>query len=85
MLLDMKDIDAAVLRCLIERIGAADKWSGGLVAGASASAFNKAHHLGNHELIGVGHSYFGVKDQAAVIDNVFANISSVKQRAGNCA
>jgi hypothetical protein len=83
MCLDVADIDAAVLRCLTERVGAAAKWSGGLVADASASAFNKAHRPGNHELIGVGHSYFGVKNRAAVIDNVFANINSVMRRAQN--
>jgi|SRR6516164_7669755 hypothetical protein len=80
MLLDMDDIAVAVLRCMTERIGAAAKWSGGLVEEAKASAFDKAHHAGHHQLIGVGHSYFGVKDQAALVDNVFANIESVRQR-----
>jgi hypothetical protein len=82
MFLDMEDIDAAVLRCMTERVGAAAKWSGGLVTEANASAFDKAHHAGHHELIGVGHSYFGVKDQAVIVDNVFANIQSVRQRMG---
>jgi hypothetical protein len=81
MYLDIGDIEAAVLRCLTGRMGAAAKWSGGLVADASASALNKAHHPGNYELIGVGHSYFGVKDQKVIVDNVFANIGSVRQRA----
>jgi hypothetical protein len=85
MYLDLKDIEAAVLRCLTERVGAAAKWSGGLLADASASTFNKAHHPGNYELIGVGHSYFGVKDQKAIIDNVFANINSVRRRAQRSA
>jgi hypothetical protein len=66
MFLDMEDIDATVLRCMTERVGAAAKWSGGLVAEANASAFDKAHNPGQHELIGVGHSYFGVEDQAAI-------------------
>ena len=64
MFLDIEDIDTAVLCCMTERIGAAAKWSSGLVAEANASAFDKAHHPGHHELIGVGHSYFGVEDQA---------------------
>jgi len=81
MFLDMEDIDAAVLRCMTERVGAAAKWSGGLVAEANASAFDKAHHPGQHELIGVGHSYFGVEDQGAIIDNVFANIQSMRRAA----
>jgi hypothetical protein len=85
MLLDMEDIDAALLRCLTERVGAAAKWSGGLVAEARASAFDKTHHPGNHELIGVGHSYFGEEDQAAVVENVFANIRSVRRRASGRA
>ena len=80
--LDMPDIDAAVLRVMTERVGAAAKWSGGLVAEASAAAFNKDHHPGQHELIGVGHSYLGVEDRAALVDNVFANIASVRRRAG---
>src|SRR4051794_32686162 len=82
MFLDVADIDAAVLRCMTERVGAAAKWSRGLVAEASASAFDKAHHPGHHELIGVGHSYFGVDDRAAVVDNVFGNIVAFRKRAG---
>ena len=81
MFLDMEDIDTAVLRCLTERVGAATKWSSGLVAEANASAFDQAHHPGHHELIGVGHSYFGVEDRASLVDNVFANIESVRRRA----
>ena len=80
--LDMPDIDAAVLRVMTERVGAAAKWSGGLVAEANAAAFNKDHHPGHHELIGVGHSYLGVEDRAAVVDNVFTNIASVRGRVG---
>jgi hypothetical protein len=82
MFLDMEDIDAAVLRCLTERAGVAAKWGGGLVVEANASAFDKARHPGHHELIGVGHSYFGVEDHVAVVDNVFSNIESVRRRAG---
>lgn len=76
------DVDAAVLQCMIERVGAAAKWSGGLVADAHASADNKAHHPGQHELIEVGQSYYGVADQQAIVDNVFANFASVRRRAG---
>jgi hypothetical protein len=85
MFLGMPDIDAAVLRCMTANIGAAAKWSGGFVAEAHASALDKAHHPGHHELIGVGHSYFGVKDRAAVVDNVFTNIASFRKRAGRRA
>jgi hypothetical protein len=81
MFLDIPDIDAAVLKCLTENVGAAAKWSGGLVAEANASAFDKKHHPGHHELIGVGHQYFGVEDRTAVVNNVFANIASYRQRA----
>jgi hypothetical protein len=82
MFLDMEDIDAAVFGVVTERVGAAAKWSGGLVEEANRSAFDKAYHPGQHELIGVGHSYFGVEDQAAIMDNVFANVQSVRRRAG---
>lgn len=82
MFLDIEDIDAAVLRCMTDKVGAAQKWSEGLVADANRSAFDQAHHPGHHELIGVGHSYFGVDDQARLVDNVFANIISVRRRAG---
>jgi hypothetical protein len=82
MFLGMPDIDAAVLRCLTENVGAAAKWSRGLVAEANASAFDQKHHPGHHELIGVGHSYFGVEDRAAVVDNIFANIASYRKAAG---
>ncbi len=80
--LDMPDIDAAVHQVMTERIGAAAKWSGGLVAEAAASAFDQAYHPGNHELISVGHSYIGVADRGVLVDNVFANIESVRCRAG---
>jgi hypothetical protein len=78
LFLDMEDIIAAVIRCLIERVGAAGKWTGGLVASANASAFDKAHHPGHHALIGIGHSYYPVQDRAAILDNVFANFASVR-------
>jgi hypothetical protein len=81
MFLDIEVIDAALLRCMTERVGAAKKWSSGLVAEAKAAAFDKAYHPGHHELIGVGHSYFGVENQAALVDNVFANFESVRRRA----
>lgn len=81
MVLEAEDIDAAMLQVLRDRIGAAAKWSGGLIDDARRSAFDKAHHPGQHELIGVGHQYFGVQDRASVVDNVFANIQSVRQRA----
>jgi hypothetical protein len=80
--LAVADVDAAVLQCMTERVGAAAKWSGGLVAEANASARDKAHHPGHHELIGVGQTYQGVADQRALVDNVFANFVSVRRRAG---
>lgn len=76
MFLDLTDIDAAVVQCMTGQLGAAAKWSSGLVADANASAFDKAHHPAHHELIGVGHSYFGVEDRTAVVDNVFSNIAA---------
>src|SRR5258706_15188322 len=82
MFLDTPDIDAAVLRCMTQHVGAAAKWSGGLVAAASAAAFDQAHHPGHHELIGIGHSYFGVEDRATVVESVFTNIASVRSQAG---
>jgi hypothetical protein len=82
LFLDMADIDAAVLRCLTERVGAAAKWSAGLVAEAAASAFDKAHHPGQHERIWVGHSYIAVNDRAALVENIVANIESIGRRAG---
>jgi len=76
------DVDAAVLRCMTERVGAAAKWSRGLVAEANASARDQSHHPGQHELIGVGRTYHGVGDRRTLVDNVFANFASVRQRAG---
>jgi hypothetical protein len=80
--LAVADVDGAVLQCLTERVGAAAKWSGGLVAEANVSAHDKAHHPGHHELIGVGQTYHGVTDQRALVDNVFASFASVRRRAG---
>lgn len=81
MMLEMEDIDAVVLRTMTGAVGAAKKWSEGLVAEARASAFDQSHHPGNFDLIGVGHSYFGEQDTAQVVDNVFANIASARRRA----
>lgn len=83
MLLDIEDIDATVARVITDRVGAAQKWTSGLVAVASASAFDQQGHPGEFELIGVGHSYFGVSNQAAVIDNVFANLESFRRAASS--
>lgn len=76
------DADAVVLRCLTERIGAAAKWSGGLVDAARAAADDKNHHPGHHELIGVGTSYHGPADLQTLVDNVFDNFASVRARSG---
>jgi hypothetical protein len=81
VLVDTEDVEAAVLKGLTERMGAAPKWSGGLVAEAKSSAVDPDHHPGHHELIGVGRSYFGVTDHRAIVNNVFANIASVRQHS----
>lgn len=82
MQLSVVDVDAAMLQCMTESIGAAAKWSGGLIVEANASAQNKSHHPGHHELIGVGQTYHGIGDQRALVDNIFANFATVRQRAG---
>jgi hypothetical protein len=79
--MDVVDIDAAVLACLTDRMGVAGDYARDIVADANASAFDSEHHRGQNELIGVGHSYFGVDERVALIDNVFANIDSVRKRA----
>jgi hypothetical protein len=76
------DVDAAVLRCMTERIGAAAKWSSGFVAEANASARDENHHPGHYELIGVGRTYHGAADLRALVNNVFANFVSVRRGAG---
>jgi hypothetical protein len=81
--LDMEDIDAVVVDCLTKHVGAAEKWSRGFVAEANRSAFNKAHHAGQFELIGVGHSYIAQQDQSAVIENVFTNLANFRRHATN--
>ncbi len=81
MLLDVEDINAAVTRCLVERVGVAAKWGGGLVEDAARSAFDKAHHPGQYELIGVGHQYMGEGKLGKLVGTVFANIQSVRRRS----
>jgi hypothetical protein len=76
--LDVADIDAALVRVLGERLGAARKWSAGLVAAANRAAFDKTYHPGHHELIAVGHSYLGVEDPAEIVDNVLANLERMR-------
>ena len=80
--LTVAEVDAAVLRCMTERVGAAAKWSGGLIAEANAAARSEDHHPGHHELIGVGRSYQAVADGRALVDNVYANFGSVRRHAG---
>ncbi|VTS07574.1 hypothetical protein [Tuwongella immobilis] len=80
MLLDVEDINAAVTRCLVERVGVAAKWGGGLVEDAARSAFDEAYHPGQHELIGVGHQYMGEGKVGKLVGNVFANIESMRRR-----
>jgi hypothetical protein len=81
MLLDLEDIEAAVLQAMTGTVGSAEKWSAELVADASKSAFDKAHHPGQHELIGVGHSYLGAKDQAMIVENIFVNFARFRDQA----
>jgi hypothetical protein len=78
LMLDEEEVGKAVVTFLVNDLGAAERWSTGLVVDAKASAFDKDHHPGNHELVGVGHSYFGIDDRAAILDNVFANIDAYR-------
>lgn len=83
MMLDVEDVNAVVARCLVERVGAAAKWSGGLVEDAARSAFDKDHQPAQHELIGVGHQYMGETKVGKLVGNVFANIESYRRSAGH--
>ncbi|HEY7315036.1 MAG TPA: hypothetical protein VH643_37165 [Gemmataceae bacterium] len=81
MRLDIEDINAVVTRCLVEKVGVAPKWGGGLVEDAARSAFDEQYHPGQHELIGVGHQYMGEGKVGKLVGNVFANIENVRRRA----
>ena len=81
LMLDQEDIHAAVTRCLVERVGVAAKWAGGLVEDAARSALDRQYHPGQHELIGVGHQYLAEGKAGKLVGNVFANIESVRRRA----
>ena len=81
MMLDIEAINTVVTRCLIEKVGVAPKWGGGLVEDAARSAFDQQYHPGQHELIGVGHQYMGEGKVGKLVENVFANIESVRRRA----
>jgi hypothetical protein len=76
LMAEIEDVDAAVRDCIIKYVGAGPKWTAGLVEDANLSALDKDHNPANFELVGVGHSYFGVENQAAVLDNVFANVKA---------
>lgn len=77
LLLDIEEIDDVVTRCLVEQVGVAAKWSGGLVAAASRSAFDQTHHPAYFELIGVGHGYL-CAEHIKVVDNIYANIARMR-------
>jgi len=81
MMLDIEDINATVTRRLVERVGVAAMWCGGLVEDAARSAFDEQRHPGQHELIGVGHQYMGENNLDKLVGNVFANIKAVRRRA----
>jgi hypothetical protein len=81
MLLDVDQIDEAVVNAVMTHIGSAEKWTRGMVAAAARAAFDKSYHVGHYELIGVGHQYFiAAATTPDVVDNVFANIASVRAR-----
>ena len=81
MFLDTEDIDAAMQRVLVERVGVVEKWTKGLLADARRSSFDKAYHAGHFELVGVGHSYLGEQDDKAIVDHVFTNIQNFRRRS----
>ncbi len=81
MLLDMGDIDAAVERCLCERIKVPVLWAQGLIAEAGRCALDPSYHPGQAELIDVGYDYLGETDLSLLVENVLANIRSVRRRA----
>jgi hypothetical protein len=64
---------------MVERVGVSDAWAQSLVQEASLSAFDKAYHPGQFELIGVGHQYMLPNSSADVIENVFGNFQSVRR------
>jgi hypothetical protein len=80
--LEVADTDAAVLQCMTDHVGAAIKWSGGLIAEANKAARDRAHHPGHQELIEVGRTYHGIADRRVLVENVYANFASVRRRAG---
>lgn len=72
-----EEIERAVARALVEGVGAAKLWTGGLVKDAARSAIEPGYHPGQSELISVGHQYFGCELQD-VVDNIFQNIASYR-------
>ena len=81
MLLEIECVAKATEKVLVEVVGAASKWSEGLVRDAETSAFDRAYHPQQFELVGVGHSYYGVNDSSSIVDNVFTNIDAVRSRS----
>lgn len=80
MMLEIEDIGAAVRRCLVERVGTAEKWTGGLVEAAAYSSFDPTYHPGYTSLIEAGHDYMGETNIKALVDNVFANIQHLRRQ-----
>lgn len=79
MMLELTDIDAVIFNVLTKKVGTAVKWTHGLIEEARKSAFDDSYHPGSFELISVGHSYFGEPDQNSIVNNIFANIQSIRQ------
>lgn len=82
MALDVEEIDKAVLRCLVENIGAAQLWSSGLVDAANLSAFDPENSPVEYELVGIGHSYcFETADEKTILENLLANTIAHREAA----
>ena len=73
--------DAMVAEVIMKHTGAAEKWTTGLVAEARRSAFDKAYHSGQYDLIAAGHTYMDADNVDVMVDNVFGNIKVFRDLA----
>jgi hypothetical protein len=80
MVLERDDINTAVTRCIVDAVGAAPKWSSGLVEEAARSALDTEHNPGAADLISTGWQYIAEPTISTLVDNVFANIRAIRSQ-----
>lgn len=75
--MDDDEIHENMRRMLVDEMNVAEKWAAGLVKEAGEIIFDRQRHPICHDLIGIGHRYFG-KSTEVIVENIYENIGLVR-------